>query len=120
MGGANKKKPGTEKVLVGTWLLSCPGSSGFHGTLSQCSMAASRLSLAQWRLQRCVLAGAAVGLNDPVMVRRDERLSRFHVPVSDCRGRCIGEMHCIQNYTKKADNWYVRFQLISWWCYCHF
>ena len=32
-------------------------------------------------------------------------------------GRCIGETRCIQNYTEKADNLYVRFKLISWWCY---
>ena len=34
----------------------------------------------QWRRQTFFLAGAVVGLNYPVMVLRDERLSRFYAP----------------------------------------
>ena len=36
-------------------------------------------------------------------------------------GRCFtestGDTRCVQNYTEKADNLYVRFQFISWQCY---
>ena len=67
----------------------------------------------QWRRQRCFLAGATVGLNDPVMVLRDERLFAVLRP----RFRLSGGGGVIQDYTEKADNLYVRFQLIYWWCY---